>query len=279
MGVAIEPVFEMLRFAKKKIFVRPNRGPLLTPRFLIIGSQKCGTTSLYNYLIQHPNIIAALKKEIHFFDSNYDKGYEWYKSHFSATNEIKKKTDVVSGEATPYYIFHPHSPARVKKTLPRVKLIVMLRDPVERAFSHYKHHVKYNVEPLSFVEAIKMESERLNGELDKMVQDENYHSYNWQMFSYLARGVYVDQLKRWLEYFPKEQFLILQSEDFFRDPVGNFMKTLRFLGLPEYRLMSYKKFNPGEVSSMDDSVRKYLTTYFSPYNRELYELLGCDFGW
>jgi hypothetical protein len=269
----------MLRFLKKKIFVRPNRGPFLEPGFLIIGSQKCGTTSLYNYLIQHPSLIAASKKEIHFFSTHYQKGYEWYKNHFPGKKDSRKKTDAITGEATPYYIFHPHSPARIRKILPNVKLIVMLRDPVERAFSHYKHHVKFKVEPLPFVEAIKAESERLMGELDKMVQDESYNSYNFQMFSYLARGVYIDQLKRWLEYFPKEQLLILQSEDFFRDPEGNFVKTLQFLGLPEYKLMSYKKFNASQYSLMDKSMREYLINYFIPYNESLYELLGLDFGW
>ena len=269
----------MLRFLKRKIFVRPNRGPFIEPGFLIIGGQKCGTTSLYNYLIQHPSLIAASKKEIHFFSTHYQKGYEWYKGHFPEKKDSRKKTDAITGEATPYYIFHPHSPARIRKTLPNVKLIVMLRDPVERAFSHYNHHVKFKVEPLPFVKAIKAEPERLKGELDKMVQDESYNSYNLQMFSYLARGVYIDQIKRWLEYFPKEQFLILQSEDFFRDPAGNFVKTLQFLGLPEYKLMSYEKFNASQYSFMDKSMREYLINYFRPYNESLYELLELDFGW
>lgn len=269
----------MLGVLKRKIIVRATSGPFEKPSFLIIGGQKCGTTSLYNYLIQHPKLMAASKKEIHFFDSNYDKGYEWYKGHFSATYKFRVETDVITGEATPYYIFHPRVPARVRKTLPNVKLIVMLRDPVERAFSHFKHHVKYKEEPLSFVEAIKAESKRLMGEWDKMVQNDNYNSCNLQMFSYMTRGVYVCQLKRWLEYFPKEQFLILPSEDFFRDPEVNFLKTLRFLGLPEYKLMSYKKFNASQVASMDKRIREYLINYFKPYNEELYELLGLDFGW
>ena len=269
----------MLKFLKRKIFVRLNKGSFLEPGFLIIGCQKCGTTSLYEYLIQHPNVVAASKKEIQFFTSNYDKGYEWYKSHFSRSKDVREKMDVITGEATPYYILHPHSPARVRQMLPDVKLIVMLRDPVERAFSHYKHHVKFKVESLPFDEAIKAESKRLMGELDKMAQDESYDSYNLQMFSYLKRGVYIDQLKKWLDYFPKEQFLILQSEKFFNDPSSHFAKTLQFLDLPEYQLMSYEKFNASPDSSMDKEIRKYLVDYFRPYNEKLYELLGLDFGW
>ena len=268
----------MLKFLKRKVSDWPNRGSFLEPSFLIIGSQKCGTTSLYEYLIQHPNVIAASKKEIHFFSSNYDKGYEWYKGHFSGTEDFRKKTDMITGEATPYYILHPHSPVRIKKTLPDVKLIVILRDPVERAFSHYKHHVKLKVESLPFDEAIKAERERLDGEWDKMVQDESYNSYNFQMFSYLKRGIYIDQLKRWFEFFPKEQFLILQSEGFFRDPAGIFAETLQFLGLPEYKLISYKKFNTSQYVSMPPNIREYLINYFMPYNKGLYEFLGLDFG-
>ena len=155
----------------------------------------------------------------------------------------------------------------------------MLRDPVERAFSHYKHHVKHKVEPLTFADAIKAEPERLMCEWDKMVKNEDYDSYNLQMYSYLARGVYVDQLKRWLDYFPREQFLILQSEDFFRNPSYNYLKSLEFLGLPEYKLSTYRSFNASHRSSMDKSMREYLTNYFRPYNEELYELLGLDYGW
>lgn len=264
---------------ERKIIVSPPRYPFVKPSFLIIGSQKCGTTSLYNYLIQHPNLIAASKKEIHFFSTNYDKGDEWYKTHFPRTKAFGNKTDVITGEATPYYIFHPHSPARVRKALPDVKIIVLLRDPVERAFSHYKHHVKLKVEPLTFADAIKAEPQRLMCELDKMVQNEGYDSYNLQMYSYLARGVYVDQLKRWLDYFPREQFLILQSEDFFRNPADNYLRSLEFLGLPEYELSTFRAFNASHHSSMDKSMREYLANYFRPYNEGLYELLGLDFGW
>ena len=269
----------MLILLETKIFVRPTIYRFVKPSYLIIGGQKCGTTSLYNYLIQHPNLIAASEKEIHFFSTNYHKGDQWYKTHFPRTKAFGNKTNVITGEASPYYIFHPHSPARVRKKLPDVKIIAMLRDPVERAFSHYKHHVKLKVEPLTFADAIKAEPERLMCEWDKMVKNEDYDSYNLQMYSYLARGVYVDQLKRWLDYFPREQFLILQSEDFFRNPEDNYLKSLKFLGLPEYKLSTYRAFNAGHRSSMDKSMRKYLTNYFRPYNEELYELLGLDYGW
>jgi len=251
----------------------------MKPRFLIIGSQRCGTTSLYNYLIQHPNIISASKKEIHYFDTNYDKGNKWYNKHFITMKESKRKKYFITGEATPYYFFHPHAPSRVRKTLPDVRLIVMLRDPGERTFSHYKHHVKLKAESLRFEEAIKLESQRIAGEWDKMLQDKNYNSYNLQMFSYLVRGVYVDQLKRWFEHFPKEQFLVLKSEDFFNNPEDNFLKTLHFLGLPDYKLTAYEKFNSNGNEPMSDSIRRYLTHYFKPHDERLRKLIGENFSW
>ena len=251
----------------------------LKPRFLIIGSQRCGTTSLYNYLSQHPNITSASKKEIHYFDTNYDKGNNWYKKHFTITEGSKRKRELITGEATPYYIFHPHAPSRVKKNLPDAKLIVMLRDPVERAFSHYKHHFKLKVEPLRFEEAIRLESERMAGEWDKMLQDKSYDSYNLQMFSYLARGVYVDQLKRWFEHFPREQILVLQSEDFFDNPEKIFLQALHFLGLPDHKLTAYEKFNANGDEPIPNSIRRYLTNYFKPHNERLYKLIGTEFSW
>ncbi len=252
---------------------------ILKPRFLIIGCPRCGTTSLYTFLIQHPDGLSASKKEIHFFDTNYDKGNNWYKKHFTITEGSERKKDLITGEATPYYVFHPHAPYRVKKTLPDAKLIVMLRDPVERAFSHYKHHFKLKVEPLRFEEAIRVESERIAGEWDKMLQDKNYDSYALQMFSYLARGVYVDQLKRWFGHFPREQILVLQSEDFFDNPEKIFLQILRFLGLPDHKLISYKKFNANGSESIPNGIRQDLINYFKPHNERLYKLIGKKFSW
>ncbi len=263
----------MMKVNEKATSFHSNR------HFLIIGGQRCGTTSLYNYLGQHPNITSASKKEIHYFDTNYDKGYNWYKKYFITTEGSKRKTELITGEATPYYIFHPHAPSRVKKILPDVKLIIMLRDPVERAFSHYKHHVKLKFEPLRFEEAIRLEPERIAGEWDKMLQDRSYNSHNLQMFSYLARGIYSDQLKRWLEHFPKEQILLLQSEDFFNNPEDNFLQTLHFLGLPDHKLIAYEKFNAIGSESMSNSIRRYLTNYFKPHNERLYKLIGTNFSW
>jgi hypothetical protein len=163
------------------------------PRFIIIGAQRCGTTSLYSYLIGHPYVASALQKEIHFFDLNFKKGVSWYRTQFPQLGE----QGFITGEGSPYYIFHPHVPKRIFDTVPRAKLILLLRNPVDRAYSHYHHEVKLGVEPLSFEDAIDREEERLHGQGEKIIADESYYSFNHQHYSYLCRGVYAYQLTVW----------------------------------------------------------------------------------
>lgn len=257
----------------------------LLPSFIIIGTQKGGTSSLYEYLTQHPWILPARKKEIHFFDTaDFAWGIDWYRAHFQLglpknLTERAARRNVLTGEASPYYLPYPHSAQRIAKMLPDVGLIVMLRDPVDRALSHYYHQVRKGREQLSFEAAIEAEMERLCGEYDRMLQDETYYSYPYWAYSYLARGIYVDQLKHWLKVFPREQFLFIKSEDFFADPSSSFKRTLRFLGIPEIDLADYKKQNAGTYSGMSQEVRRKLREYFRPYNERLYDLLGIDFAW
>jgi hypothetical protein len=254
------------------------------PNFLIIGASKCGTTSLYYYLIQHPSVVPALTKEAHFFDQTYRMGLAWYRG-FSSTKLAKyystkiTKKGVITGEATPCYIFHPHAPSRVFKTVPDAKLIVLLRNPVDRAYSYYHHNLRRGLESLSFEEAIESEEERLRGELEKMIDDNNYFSFNRQFYSYLSRGFYVDQLENWMKFFPSEQILILKSEDLFTDPGSIFKRIVAFLDLPDFEPNALKKANTTPSPEMDAATRKRLVDYFRPYNQKLYDFLGVDFGW
>lgn len=246
--------------------------------FIIIGEQRCGTTSLYNYLIEHPKISPAVTKEIHFFSLHYSKGIEWYWKQFpSLSQKYADKEKPITGESTPYYLFHPLAPKRIFNHLPDVKMIVLLRNPAERAFSHYNHAIRVGNESLSFREAIKKEPERLEGEEEKIRQGQ--HSFNHQRLSYLARGIYAEQLERHFELFQKEQILILKCEDFFDSPQKILNKVLSFLDLDNFELESFKKFNFGNNPSMDEKVRNELIEYFKPHNERLYKLLGVDFGW
>lgn len=256
----------------------------VTPDFIIIGAAKCGTTSLYGYLTQHPCIAPAFKKELYFFDRYFGRGMAWYRAYFPTlfnkkfTQHIKKR-NFITGESTPCYLFHPHAPRRVFEKFPRIKLIVLLRNPVDRAYSYYHMKVRRGFETLSFEEAVEKEEERLDGELDKMIADENYFSFNRHNFSYLARGIYVDQLRNWMKFFPKEQFLIVKSEDFYKQSSEVSKQILGFLDLPEWELNIEKKYNYFPYPKMDTKIRKRLVEYFKPYNQRLYELLGMNLGW
>jgi len=265
-----------------KLTYRIGTSPIrLMPDFIIIGAQKGGTTSLYYYLAGHPNIVPALKKELRFFDLNLQKGLAWYRAQFPVW-----RWDCITGEASPDYLFHPHVPARIAGLLPHVKLIVLLRNPVDRAFSHYHHQVRRGRETLSFEDALACEAERIREEGERVAANGAYYSYNHEHFSYLARGRYVDYLQTWLSIFPREQMLILKSEDLYSDPAAIIKQTLQFLKLPdagrEGQKNEYKRYNKTPSAfrdQMDSALREQLMAYYESHNARLYELLGRDFHW
>jgi hypothetical protein len=250
------------------------------PGFLIIGSQKCGTTSLYAYLCDHPQVVPAAVKEVKFFDNLYHKGLAWYRAQFPyALKDRTRLGEGLLGEATPTYMDHPHAPRRVYETLPHVKLIVLMRNPVDRAISHYYQERKYGLEELSLVEALQKEEIRLAGEIDKILRDETYYSIQYDRRCYMTRGIYVDQLQAWRKYFPAEQMLILKGEDMYRDPGAVCKQAMRFLNLPEVELSDYETHNSNSYPKVDAATRNYLAKVFQPHNRRLYDFLGMDLGW
>jgi hypothetical protein len=246
------------------------------PGFLIIGSQKGGTSSLYHHLCQHPNIRSARRKEIHFFDDNYHKGINWYESHFPP---VKLFRNMITGEASPYYLFHPHVPWRVWSLYPRIKLIILLRNPVDRAYSHYHHNRRKNREKRSFEEAISKEPGLLAKESEKFTLNREYKSYLHKHLSYLSRGIYIRQLKNWLEYYPEEQFLILKSEDFFRYPKETMANIFSFLGIEYKVITNFIQKNHYAYPPMNPVTRQKLVDIFEPFNSQLMELLGQNFRW
>lgn len=250
------------------------------PDFLIIGGQRCGTTSLYNYIVAHPEVVPPSKKEIHYFDLYYGRGIDWYRSHFPITlGRSTLRRSFVTGEASPYYVFHPHAPRRIAEAVPDVQLILILRNPVERAYSQYQHSVRGGYETLKFEEALDMEEERLLGEMERMLLDESYSSYNHRHFSYLSRGIYVEQIRDLLEYFSRRQLLILENGDLLRDPAEVLMRTFRFLNLSEWEPIIDRRYNVGTYEEMDGSIRRRLLDYYREPNLELNEYIGTDFSW
>lgn len=249
------------------------------PDFLIIGAQKGGTTTLYETLCRHPNVAKASRKEVHYFEGrDYRRGTMWYRAHFPTAIYRSFSGRRLTGEATPL-MHHVRPPQRIAALMPHVKLIALLRNPVDRAFSHYHKNVRRGAESLSFEDAIAAEPKRLEGELERTVADEDYTSDAYSVFSYLARGVYVDQLRRWLEWFPREQLLVLKSEDFFADPARTYGQVLEFLGLPGVPLQLETRNVGGYGDDLSPATRAALAAYFRPHNQRLYELLGRDLGW
>jgi len=245
------------------------------PDFLIIGAQKAGTTSLCSYLFQHPDVNAPRRKEIHFFDSpEFSLGPAWYRAHFPRGTQPG-----ITGEASPYYLCHPHVPRRVHELLPHARLIVLLRDPVERALSHYHHQVRHGRERLSFLDAIDAEPTRLGHEFERMIDDENYYSDAYWGFSYMARGRYGEQLERWFEYFPRESMLVLESTALFSTPESVHLQALEFLGLEPRPLARYPKQNAGSYSGLEADEHRRLLREFAPDTDKLEALLNRPVSW
>ena len=256
------------------------------PDYLIIGAARAGSTSLYEYLGQHPAVMPALVKEVHYFTTDYARGESWYRAHFPIKARHRLSTMLhgaaVTGEATPYYLFHPAAPARIHALLPNVKLLAVLRDPVARAISQYQHERRLGVEDLSLAEAIDREPERTStggaSVLDLLERDAGF-AFRHQHYSYLARGRYREQLERYRQLFDESRLMVVRSEDLFERGDDVFRQVLDFLQLPAYSLPAYPRTNASRGMSLDPAVAKALRTYFEPYTAQLEGMLGRSMGW
>ena len=270
-----------------RLYTVPTAGLRPAPEFLIIGAQRCGTTSLYKYLAQHPQFRSATlrTKGVHFFDTRFERGLAWYRAHFPTSMyrawfRARTGADLVTGEASPYYLFHPHVPYRIAKHLPDVRLIVMLRDPIERTYSQWQHELSRGFEDCHvFKDALDREAERLAGEVERMEADPAYKSHSHQHHSYMARSRYADQLEVYRSLFPASQIHVIKAEDFFSDPAEEYGRVLEFLGMSPHRLSDYKKHNGYKRTAMHPDTRARLEAHFADSNRRLVEMLGPRFSW
>lgn len=250
------------------------RQPRTLPDAVILGAMKSGTSSLHHYLVQQPGVIEPLRKEVHYFDVNFDRGEAWYRAHFGRVGVAGHNLD-----SSPYYLFHPAVPRRLQALLPQAKLIVLLRDPARRAYSHYWHERDKGREPLSFADAIDAEPERLGNSQQRLADGSLERSREHRHFSYLARGRYAEQLDRWFAVLPRRQFLILRFEDLARDPLGVLSVTLDFLGLPRVATVRLEARNTRRYPPMDAATAARLREYFEPHNQRLESLLGRSMDW
>jgi hypothetical protein len=248
--------------------------PRALPNAVILGAMKSGTSSLHNYLVQHPGVIEPLRKEVHYFDMNFERGEAWYRAHFGRVGEPGLNLD-----SSPYYLFHPAVPQRLATLLPEARLIVLLRDPVRRAYSHYWHERDKGRETLSFEDAIAAEAERLGDSQQRLADGTLERSPEHQHFSYLARGRYAEQLERWFAVVPRERFLVLRFEDLARDPLGVLNVTLDVLGLPGVASVSLEARNTRRYPPLAEATAARLREHFEPHNRRLEALLSRTLGW
>jgi hypothetical protein len=240
------------------------------PHFVILGTQRGGTTSLYRWLATHPDVAPALKKEVHYFDGHYDKGLRWYRAHFPLRHRGR-----ISGESCPYLLFHPLAPERVARDLPtETRFIVLLREPAERAVSQYWHwRQQGRFETESLERAIELEPERLALQRDRFLRGER--SVEHIAFSYLARGEYAGQLRRWFDAVGRERILVLESERLSSDRAVS-EQVLDWLGLSPHGQPFPVTNAARRLEDTDPALMDRLRTHFEPHNRELFELLGHE---
>lgn len=257
------------------------RGRLL-PHFIIIGAQKSGTTSLYHYLSQHPGLIPSYGKEVHFFDGgldpevdNFAKGQAWYQSHFPLRRHVREGQRVF--EASPLYMFNPLAPPRICELIPDVKLIAILRDPAERAISHYCHERREGRESLPMMEAFLAEEERLAPAIDAR----DYKDDAFIHHSYKRRGLYREQIDRYRDCFSMDRLLVLESDELFGRPNDTLRRVFGFVGVTtDFAVNDLRPRNVGgPTSAVARETYAYLSEYFRPHNQALYELLRADYGW
>ena len=246
------------------------------PDFVILGTQRGGTTSLFDYLGRHPQVSPSYRKEIHFYDLHYERGLGWYKAHFPLTRKMSEGD--ITGEATPNYLIHPDAPRRLQAVTPEARLVVVVRNPIERAHSSWRLLSSRGVESAPFEEAIARE----NRESDLKIRESNGDAKKVGtalQFSYLAKSRYAEQMERWLGFFPLEQFTVIASEDLF-DQQGRVLTDLsKFLGIDPWDPDSFPALNQVAPASIDDGLRRELADYFRPHNRRLEVLLGRSFDW
>lgn len=257
----------------------------MRPSFLIVGAQRCGTTSLYRALVQHPAVLRPpLRKGIHYFDTGYDRGPQWYRAHFPLTATARLVASrvghpVMTFESSPYYMFHPLSPERIARDLPDVKLLVLVRDPVERAYSAHAHESARGFENQPFDLALELEASRLEGEEQRLREHPFAYSHAHQHNAYATRGNYVDQIMRLEALVGRDRLHVTDSDDFFADPMPSYTRVLDFLGLSNGTPVRFDKHNARPRSPMAESLRRRLRGDFELSDAKLADWLGAVPSW
>lgn len=298
------PQFAVMRIAARLREIAILAGYHSKPAFLIIGAQKAGTTALYYYLADHPQILPAREKEVGFFvpelvadwpehpnhhilctpsgtafddPRSYRTAAAWYHRHFPLPHELGRER--LTFEATPEYLYYPRAAERIFRYEPRMKLVALVRDPVERAFSAWNMYRNFgDYRPWIYAPRKEVRDFDLavREEIDEIVCNETKNGPG-----YVRRGLYYDQLVRYFELFDRRQIVVLHAEDLRANTRTVLNDVLRFLGLPEYS--HRREWEPMLVGRYEqlipDSSLRLLREFYRPHNAKLYQLLDRDFGW
>jgi hypothetical protein len=260
----------------------------MLPSFLICGGQRCGTTSLYRALAAHPAVLkAVLHKGVHYFDVGYGRGARWYRAHFPLHATARRRSRRLGGapvqafESSPYYMYHPLAGARIAADLAGVKLLVLVRDPVERAYSQHAHEVGRGFETeTDFARALALEPERLGGQTELLSADPNAYSFSHQHHAYRARGEYIRYLEGLSRLVGRDRIHVVDSEEFFARPEPVYDAVLDFLDLPRLGYPPFARHNarPRAVP-LDPGLRRELAAHYSPFDDRLAGWLGRELAW
>ena len=259
------------------------------PDYLVIGAKKGGTTSVINWLVQHPQTMPMFPrtqrhKSPHYFDINYWRGQDWYLSHFPSRQaralHRRRRGQALVGESSPYYLFHPAAARRIRETVPSVRLIAVLREPASRAHSNYWDRVVAGTETLgTFEEALAAEAGRTRDVTAEQLDDPTFYHFSHDHHTYRARGHYAEQLETYYAEFPREQLLVLSLDELKRDAEAAFGRIQEHLGLDPARVDLTPRNERSGNPPLESATREELKAHYEPHNQRLAELLGEDFGW
>jgi len=242
------------------------------PSVLIIGAQKAGTTSLFDILSQHPEISTSKMKEVHFADRNWWRGQSWYKRCFP-------KTPSITMEATPNYLFAPFAAERMMQVVPDARCIAILRNPIERAYSHYKYEYRRGGERYSFEDALAAEAERTDSDWARAELDPEFWSFALQHQSYMRRGLYAAHLAKWEAILPRNRLLVIEDQDIFQMPRLTLEKIQAFIGVTQQKNLCLSHKNKGVYKTKKPQFPRTLTQYFTDDGKALKARYGARFSW
>ncbi|MBT1002479.1 sulfotransferase [Paenarthrobacter sp. DKR-5] len=250
----------------------------MLPSVIIIGAQRSGTTTLYRMLSSHPAVLRpTASKGIGYFDVNYDRGMRWYQGHFPLARQ--RPAGAVTFESSGYYSYHPLAVRRLAADLPEVKLLMMLREPVDRAYSAHRHEFNRGFETESFERALDLEPARLAGEVERMLEEPGYQSYSHRHHSYLGRSRYIDQVLQIHRLVGPERLYLVDANRFFAAPHEEFAAIQRWLGLPSWQPEKVGVWNAQPREPLDPALRRDLEDYFDPFDRALEREAGIRLSW